>query len=422
MNCFALVDCNNFYASCERVFHPKLRDRPLIVLSNNDGCVVARSNEAKALGIPMGEPFFKLDSLIRAGQVAVFSSNYALYGDMSERIMSILRDHCAEIEVYSIDEAFLRLVFCEKNENVLIAQADKLRRKVLKWTGIPVSVGVAPTKTLAKLANHVAKKIAGAGVYYLHPGHPLLGEISIGEIWGVGEAYHRRLTDAGVTSVAQLAKVSEAWMRHEFGVTGLRLLKELRGFPCHQLEPPLAQRENLMVSRSFAKDTRQLDVLREAIAVYATRLGEKLRQYRQTAGILTVLLWPNRFKKQNDKQLSCFSRTVELPLATANTNELIAYSRAMVKSLYLQGVDYKKAGVLAGRLQPATQLQTHLFISEAGYLRSARLMKTIDQINQRLGRGAVYFAACGDKPGFKLQARRRSQRFTTRWEELLKVR
>lgn len=421
MNLFALVDCNNFYASCERVFNPKLASKPVVVLSNNDGCVVARSNEAKALGIPMGEPLFKLRELISKGDVAVFSSNYALYGDMSERVMSILQDHCADVEVYSIDEAFLELHFYGQTEDSLAHYARELRRKVLKWTGIPVSIGMAPTKTLAKLANHIAKKRTEEGVFYLQPPHPILQELDIDELWGVGGAYKRRLSAVGVHTVAQLAALSESWMRQEFGVVGLRLLKEVKGFPCYGLEPPVVERKNVMVSRSFAKDVYELDPLTEAIAVYATRLGEKLRRYGQTAAVITVFLWANRFKNRRPDGLSCFSRMVELPIATSNTNELIHWSVAMVKSLYEAGTNYKKAGILAGELRPADRLQTNLFVPENQSLRAAGLMKTLDQINQRLGRGTVYFAACGSTPDFKLKTEWRSPRYTTRWEELLSV-
>ncbi|NUQ25285.1 MAG: Y-family DNA polymerase [Saprospiraceae bacterium] len=421
MSLFALVDCNNFYASCERVFNPKLADKPLVVLSNNDGCVVARSNEAKALGIPMGEPLFKLRELIQKGEVAVFSSNYALYGDMSERVMSILQDHCADVEVYSIDEAFLELMFYQQTESSLTDYARDLRGKVLKWTGIPVSVGLAPTKTLAKLANHIAKKRTEEGVFYLTPGHDILQELDIDELWGVGSAYKRRLAAIGIDTVAQFAGISESWMQQEFGVVGLRLLKEVKGFPCYGLEPPVTERKNAMISRSFAKDVYELEPLAEAIAIYATRLGEKLRRYRQTAGVITVFLWANRFKNKRPDGLSCFSRMVELPIATSNTNELIHWSVAMVKSLYEKGTNYKKVGILAGELKPAGRLQTNLFVPETQLLRSAELMKTLDQINQRMGRGTVYFAACSHRPDFKLKTEWRSPRFTTRWEELLKA-
>lgn len=421
MTLYMLADCNNFYASCERVFNPRLHDRPIVVLSNNDGCVVARSNEAKALGIPMGIPLFQIRDLMRKHGVEVFSSNYALYGDMSRRVMNILRQHCADVEIYSIDEAFLRLDFHGFDEARCAGFARELRAKILQWTGLPVSMGIGPTKTLAKLANHLAKKEGDEGVYVLRPGHPCLEGIGVAEVWGVGSAYRGRLQAAGVETVAQLAQVGEPWMRQEFGVVGLRMLKELKGFPCLGLAPPVEGRKSTMVSRSFRSDLHEVEALCEAVAVYATRLGEKLRQYEQQASVLTVFLWANRFKDRAADGQTCCSRTIELPLATANTNELIARSLALVRALYRKGTSYKKAGILASDLSPQRALQTNLFVPEAPALRSAALMSAVDAINGQMGRHTVYFAACGAAPSFKMRADRRSGRFTTRWDEMLVV-
>jgi DNA polymerase V len=278
---FALVDCNNFYASCERVFQPQLAATPIVVLSNNDGCVVARSEEAKALGIPMGEPLFQIRDLIRREGVRVFSSNYALYGDLSRRVMEILGQHCAAIEVYSIDEAFLRLEFYAQTPERLLDFARRLRWTVLRCTGIPVSIGIAPNKTLAKLANHIAKRRTDEGVYFLLPQDPILAELPVAKVWGVGRAYERRLGERGVHTVRELQACYPGWIRQEFGVVGLRLLRELQGYACLDLEPPVTSRKHTMVSRSFARDVADPEDLRERLAVYATRLGEKLRRYHQ---------------------------------------------------------------------------------------------------------------------------------------------
>ena len=421
MTLFALADCNNFYASCERVFNPKLYNRPVVVLSNNDGCVVARSNEAKALGIPMGIPLFQIRDLIKKHGVAVYPSNYALYGDMSRRVMSILQRHCADVEIYSIDEAFLKLDFYGFDEDKCFSFALDLRAKILQWTGLPVSIGIAPTKTLAKLANHIAKKQTDEGVFVLRPQHPKLEKIDIEEVWGVGTAYKRRLNAIGVQTVAQLAQVNEYWMKKEFGIVGLRMLKELKGFPCLDLEPPVESRKNTMVSRSFKSDIYKLEDLSEAVAIYATRLGEKLRKFDQQASVLTIFLWANRFKNKRPDGRSCFSRTVELPLATSNTNELIAWSLGVVRAIYQKGTNYKKAGILASDLSPQSLLQTNLFVPEAPTLKSAKLMQAMDTINRQMGRNTVYFAACGKSPNFKLKAERKSQRFTTRWNEMLVI-
>lgn len=421
MSWYALADCNNFYASCERVFNPALRMRPVVVLSNNDGCVVARSNEAKALGIPMGAPLFQIRELVRKHQVSVHSSNYALYGDMSRRVMSILQKHCADVEVYSIDEAFMQLDYYGWQLDQYRDYALSLRAVLLQCTGIPVSIGIARTKTLAKLANHIAKKQIPDGVYILYPGDERLGALLIEEVWGVGPAYQHRLNAAGIHTVAQLAAADEYWMKKEFGVVGQRMLRELNGWACLELEPPVAERQNMMVSRSFARDVYALDELCEAVAVYATRLGQKLRHHEQHAGVLTVFVWANRFHNQRADGRACFSRTIELPLAASNTNDLIAYAVAAVKSLYEKGTNYKKAGVLASQLSPQRVLQTNLFVPEAPSRRAAALMQTIDDINRRMGANKVYFAACGKNPGFRLEAKWRSPRYTTRWEELLCV-
>jgi len=438
MTLYALVDCNNFYASCERVFNPKLHNRPVVVLSNNDGCVVARSNEAKALGIPMGVPLFQIRDLVRQHKVAVYSSNYVLYGDMSRRVMGILQAHCADVEIYSIDEAFLKLDSYDWKEKKLYTVnrvttisdvtaehsyqfALMLRAKVLQWTGIPVCIGIASTKTLAKLANHIAKKQTVEGVFVLQPGDEKLEALPIEEVWGIGAAYQRRLNAIGVTTAAQLAALPEQWMKKEFGVVGLRLLKELKGIPCLGLEAPVESRKNMMVSRSFAKDTKKLDDLTESVAIYATRLGEKLRRYRQHTGVLTVYLWGNRFKDNNPNAQHCYASTMELPLATSNTNELIAWAVGAVKAMYRQDMPYKKAGILASELTPEASLQMSLLVPANYSLRSAKLMKAVDEINRIYGRNTVYFAACGNAPNFKLKSSYRSKRFTTRWEELLMI-
>lgn len=421
MKYFALVDCNNFYASCERVFQPQFEKTPIVVLSNNDGCVVARSNEAKAIGIPMGEPAFKLRPLMNRENVKVFSSNYALYGDMSRRVMEILALHCADIEVYSIDEAFLELVFAQQTKESLEIWAEQLRILILNWVGIPVSIGIAPTKTLAKLANHIAKKQTTNGVYFLSSDAPLLANIPVDEVWGVGAAYVKRLGESGITTVAQLAAVNEKWMHQEFGVVGLRLVKELKGYRCYELEPPPGERQNTMVSRSFAKDIYDQQALEQRIALYATRLGEKLRQYDQATPVLTVYLWVNKFKNTRKDQRTCFVQSIELPLATNNTNRLIQWSTLLTRSLYQEGTNYKKAGIMASHLVPAHLLQGNLFADPAVEQRSKKLMKAMDAINKKMGRNTLHFAACGHDQSIPVQQSYRSQRYTTRWKELLRV-
>lgn len=418
---FALVDCNNFYASCERVFAPELETRPIVVLSNNDGCVIARSNEAKALGIMMGEPLFKVKKLVHAKNVKIFSSNFALYGDMSRRVMEVLSLHCADIEVYSIDEAFLELRFAGQTTESLETWAKELRNKVLTWTGIPVSIGIAPTKTLAKLANHIAKKRTITGVYSLQPTDPLLQQLEVGEVWGVGRRYRERLNMVNVNTVTDLQVINEEWMRKEFGVIGLRLVKELNGYVCHKLELPQTERKHTMVSRSFATDLYNLTEIQKRLALYATRLGEKLRQYEQAAGVITVYLWVNRFRNLRKDGRSCFAQSVTLPISTNNTNHLIAWSKVIAAGLFEPGTNYKKAGIMASELVPQGLSQGNLFHDHATHARNDRMMEVVDQINDKMGRSTVFFAACGNRPKIPMRQEHRSPCFTTQWGELLEV-
>jgi len=420
---FALVDCNNFYASCERSFNPKIWNSPIVVLSNNDGCVIARSNEAKTLGIGMGTPFWEIKSLVLKHKIQVYSSNYQLYGDMSSRVMNILQDSCMDIEVYSIDEAFLKLNPFKINEDQLMQENIILRTNILRATGIPVSIGIAPTKTLAKLANHLAKKSTQNGVYILEPDSDILKDIPIEKVWGIGKSFQRRLAKTGVKSVADLTKISRQWMASEFGVVGVRLLKELQGFSCYDLETPISQRKNIMVSRSFSKDVFQLSELIEGISTYATRLGEKLRRHNQSTGQLTIFLMANPFRNLRPDQKKYFSRTIELPLATCATNELISWSSKVIRFLFEEGTNYKKVGILAGRLRPSDYIQGNLFVSLDKEKKLKSLMKSMDAINTLQGRNKVYFASCGEKKKTKWARKEQwcSPRYTTRWKDILKI-
>ena len=298
MMLYALMDCNNFYASCERAFQPQLVGKPIVVLSNNDGCVIARSNEAKALKIEMGVPFWEIKKLVKEHKIHVFSSNYPLYGDMSERIMNIAKDHCGDVEIYSIDESFLKF---EVSEKAVENTCKILRAKVLQGTGVPVSIGIAPTKTLAKIANHIAKKrLNTEGVFMMKNASEIdisLADFEVGKVWGIGRAYQKTLANYGILTAFDLKNASQTWIKQKFGVVMLRTVKELNGIPCLALEPPVESRQNVMVSRSFRKDVYAISELTEALSVYATRLGEKLRQYKQTTAQLTIFLWTNPHKR-----------------------------------------------------------------------------------------------------------------------------
>ncbi len=425
---FALADCNNFYASCERVFQPHLEGKPIVVLSNNDGCVVARSNESKALGIPMGVPLFKIRDLIRQHDIKYFSSNYPLYGDMSARVMNVLQSFCADIEIYSIDEAFLKLNFYQSDQRYNLELCRTIRQTVKQQTGIPVSIGIAPTKTLAKLANRIAKKnpqynhVCSLGDYTGNQN--ILDKIPIGDVWGIGRAHEKRLQAAGITTVGQFCNAPENWIRKEMSVVGLRTLKELKGFPCYNIEPPETSRQNIVVSRSFQKDVTDLAQIETAVAHHATRLGEKLRSFNLRANVISVFLIHNRFKEKTDiEQQHYLSQSMELPLPTADTGCIIAAATQMAADLYKKGFSFKKAGITATDLRDNIALQTNLFADTADALRRENLMKTVDEINRKLGKSAVQFCTAlqSEKKDWKMKSEFISPRFTTVWDEILKI-
>lgn len=421
MKYFALADCNNFYASCERAFDPSLSGKAVVVLSNNDGCIIARSAEAKALNIGMGRPYWEIAPILKKHGVKVFSSNYPLYGDMSERVMNILSQHSADMEVYSIDEAFLKLHPFDDSPQKLMEEQIRLRAEVLQSTGLPISIGIAPTKTLAKLANHIAKIKSKSGVYLLEAGAPILKKIAVGKVWGVAKGYQRKLSKIGVVSAADLATVNLQWMRKQFGVVGVRLVKELQGFPCYDLDPPITQRQNIMVSRSFRKDIYDKAELIESISTYATRLGEKLRHYDQAAGQLTVFLMANPFRNVRKDGRKYFARTMELPLATNHTSQLIVHATQMVERLYDKDTNYKKAGIIAGRLCPNDQIQGNLFVSSGNHDKLQSLMKAMDTVNKKMGKNTLHYASCGfqKKQTWSRKEQWSSPKFTTKWEDIL---
>ncbi|MFZ4696351.1 MAG: Y-family DNA polymerase, partial [Verrucomicrobiia bacterium] len=355
---FALVDCNNFYCSCERVFDPSLRGRPLVVLSNNDACIISRSEEAKGLGIRMGTPFFKARDLIRRHRVAVRSSNYALYGDMSQRVMNTLSEFAPAMEVYSIDEAFLLLDEKRADEEY----GAKVRRTVLKWTGIPVSVGIGATKTLAKAANKLSKKDpARHGVLDLahHPDpDALLATLPCGDVWGIGRRYAKFLIEKGITTALDLKRASRRMIRGRMGVCGERTLQELNGIPCFGLEEFPEANQTMCCARSFSKPITELAALEEAVAEFASRVGEKLRAQRSVAKRLCVLVMHNADPKRH----SPFHAHAEMALhpPTADTPALIAAAHRLLRALYKPGTLYKKAGVVLTDLIPTIQVEPDL--------------------------------------------------------------
>ena len=414
---FALVDCNNFYASCERVFNPVLNVKPVVVMSNNDGCVVARSEEAKAVGVGMGVPIFQIQDKIKAHGIEVFSSNYALYGDMSRRVMQTLSLFTPELEIYSIDEAFLNLAgFEERN---LSEYAQQIRATVRQWTGIPVSIGIAGTKTLAKVANRaVKKKIAGnTGVLDLtalstHDG--LLRQIAVEDVWGIGPSLSRFLKARGIETALALRDADPRWIKQQLGVVPMRTVLELRGIPCIPLELHPPSKKNICVSRGFSRPVETLAELEEAVASYATRAAEKARRGGLHASALTIFVQTNRFR--DDPQYNN-AASFSLMAATADTQELIQTALRGLRAIYRKGYRYAKAGVLLNDLVDAGHMQT-TFFDERDRVRSLRLSNAMDRINADYGAETLHYAATGFSRTWRTKFMRRSPRFTTRWDEL----
>jgi DNA polymerase V len=413
---FALVDCNNFYASCERVFNPKLAGQPIVVLSNNDGCVVARSNEAKALGIGMGVPEFQIRPLLRAHHVQVFSSNYRLYGDMSQRVMETLEQFCPDLEVYSIDEAFLSLVGFERRG--LIEYGRQMRRTVKQWTGIPVSVGIAETKTLAKIANRIAKRAPDfGGVFDLlacSDRDALLSRVAVEDVWGIGRNHARALNQHGITTALQLRGVDDQWIRKRMGIVGLRLVMELRGVSCLDLDQCPSPKQSLTCSRAFGTLISTLTEMEEAVSVYTSRVAEKLRREQLAATALTVCLTTNEFKEGPQYSNAL---TLTLPVVTDSTADLIRCALQGIRAIYRDGYRYKKAGVMLTGLLPASQTQADLFDAE-DRRKSTRLTTALDAVNNRWGAGTLQYASSGITKAWKTQFHRRSPAYTTDWNEL----
>lgn len=409
---FALVDGNNFYASCERVFQPGLRDRPLVVLSNNDGCCIARSAEAKALGIRMGQPIHEVPNAIRR-QVAVRSANFALYGDLSARVVAILRAAAPRVEVYSIDESFLDLTGTREPE----AFAQDLRARVQRWTGIPCCVGIGPTKTLAKLANKVAKR--GAGVVDLTGSlvrASALADFPVADVWGVGHKTEAKLVERGITSAAALRDCAYDDILAMFGVTLARTVRELQGHACIELEEVQPDRKQIIVSRSFGMRTEDHDAVAQAAATFAEVACAKLRKQGLVTAALTTFVHTDMFRPELRQHHP--SRTSSLPAPTADTRAVLHAVRQHVQSMLRAGYAYKKAGVVLQDLAKPRQLQADLF--QPPTVGDDRLMATVDRINRRFGRGALRLGATKGRESVVWGMRQEalSPRFTTCFAEL----
>jgi DNA polymerase V len=416
---FACVDCNNFYVSCERAFNPKLARAPVVVLSNNDGCVISRSEEAKALGVPMGAPFFRVRNLCETRGIIVFSSNYALYGDMSRRVMETLEGFTPEIDLYSIDEAFLDL--SQLGDCELTGTGREIRAKVRRWTGIPVSVGIAPTKTLAKLAATIAKRSTkAAGVVNLtdaRHAEAALARTPVRDVWNVGARLAGRLTRAGIDTALQLRDADERALSRRVSVAVGRTVFELRGVSCLPLEVCKPARKSVVCSRSFGRAVETVAQLNEAVAFHVSRAAEKLRRGKLVASVLVVFVSTGRFGGEHYSN----SAVLSLSAATSFTPELIRHARLGVGRIYRAGLRYKKAGVMLLGLARAPAVQGGLF-DAVDRARAERLMQTLDQVNARMGAETLRYAAAGLRRDWRMLCERRSPCYTTRWDELLPVR
>ena len=418
---YALADCNNFFASCERVFRPELNGRPVIVLSNNDGCAVARSNEAKALGIRMGDPYFKLRPLIEANGVAVFSSNFALYGDMSRRIQEVLRTFSPAVEPYSIDECFLDLAGMA--EMGFDALAKEISRSCWKQTSIPVSVGIAPTKTLAKIASKLCKKkyprLQG-GCYMWRPEdiEKVLRRFPAEDVWGIGRRFMRKLEGMDVKTAWDYTQLPETTVRSLFHLPGFRTWKELRGIPCVEFDDMVEPKQSICVSRSFSHDVKDLQEFTEQITTFAGKALEKLRAQHSFVGEMAVFAITNRFKDYLPQTSGGYY--VTFPEATQDYRRVIVAAADAARVLFRPGYAYKKGGVLFTRIEQEGGHVPSLFSDCAALERGARLSGAIDTINKSLGAGTVLFGIQGDGC-FHMSQDHKSPHYTTRWSDLPKV-
>lgn len=421
----AIVDCNSFYCSAERVFRPDLLHKPVVVLSNNDGCIISRSDEAKAFGVGMAGPYFMAKPLIDKHGIEVFSSNYNLYGDLSMRVMDTLRTLSPSVEVYSVDEAFLDLGHIAPED--IPDYSRHIKDTVEQWTGISVSIGVAPTKTLAKMANNLAKKNKQAtGCVAIlateQEQRKALQQTRVGGIWGVGGAYAGKLVNLGITSAWELRNMSEEWAhKHLGGVVGVRLIKELKGQPCIEMKNPLEVKKMIATTRMFGEPVNNITDIKEAIATYTSRAAEKLRRQQSAATAVSVFIVAREQDHQADfNRGATISSFTTLAAPTSITNELIKPAVQMIDRLYETGTYYKKAGVMLSGLVPDSSIQANMFLPET--TNNGRvLMDMVDNVNFSMRDDVLKFAASGTTRNWKMRQELRSPRYTSRWDELFEV-
>jgi len=412
----ALVDCNSFYVSCERLFNPKIQKKAVVVLSNNDGCVISRSREAKDLGIKMGEPYFKVKELVKKNKVEVYSSNYALYGDISRRVMKVLKTFSPKVEIYSIDEAFIDLSFID--EKGVEDYGREIRSRVLKWTGIPTSVGIASTKTLSKVANHIAKK-EKAGVIYLNTNiDEKLKKFPIEDVWGVGKQLSKFYHKNNISNAYDLKNVSNTWVKKGTNVLGAKTAMELRGIPCIDLQIDQEKRKNCCVSRSFGRKVKDLNELEESVITHCLNAAEKIRADDQIAKTITVFIRTSPFDK--NRRYYSNSKTIDLAIPTSNSIELIKNAVKALTDIYKYGYAYQKAGIILSGLKDANQNDQNL-LTPLLENKSKKLMKAIDYTNTKYGRYAISIAQAGLSKGWKMRREHSSKIDTASFDSLPKI-
>jgi DNA polymerase V len=415
---FCLIDCNNFYVSCERVFDPSLKNKPCVVLSNNDGCIIARSKEAKALKIAMGDPFFLHKELIKTKKLEALSSNFVLYGDMSNRVMQTINTFDLETEIYSIDEAFLKVDFPTEK---LLSFGKEIKNRIQKWTGIPVSIGIAPTKTLAKIANEWAKK--GNGLVLLNSENLIdktLESTPVEDIWSIGYSSAKTLRRLNIVNGKQFKQADDKLIMKHLKRPGYRTLLELRSIPCHSIERQPQRKKSILCSRSFPVALASIDLLKNAIASFASTTAEKLRKQKSAASFITVFIASNRFDKE---KYYSNSSTKGFEIATDYTPELISKALEALSQIYIKDLLYKRAGVLLTSISDKKYVQQDFLSSSLSLStdKKNRAMKVLDKINDHLGKRALFFVEEGLDNSWLCNQARRSKKFTTAWNELLTV-
>ena len=417
---FALIDCNNFYASCERVFQPHLNGKPVVILSNNDGCVIARSNEAKSLGIPMGAPAFKYKEVFQKNKVQVFSSNFTLYGDISNRVMSIISRYVPDVEIYSIDEAFIKFDgFSEEEAN---EKCSDIIKTILKWTGIHVSIGLAPTKSLAKVANRIAKKYSTRtkGFYSINNNEKrikALKNISAGDIWGIGFQNEKKLLKVNVKSGMDFVNLPDQWVKKNMSIIGLKLKKELEGIPTLNIEEGRIDKKSIATTRSFESEISSLNDLIERITTFSVVAAKKLRRQNSECNMISVFIRSNPFKQNDDKYH--FSLTGSLPFSTNSSIEISKFAVKLLTKIYSKNKSYKKAGIILMGLSPQSSHQFSLF--DQNIDKQKKLMRSIDNIDNKYGLYKVRLASQDQKRIWKMKRQKLSRNYTTEIDEVLIV-